>query len=90
MPLVATPMIKPTALYRRMPALSPTQGSQLLQEAMADRPRIVSTPVGRIGGLLYQLTPGAIDALFNFGFRLVPDERPDGPERDRAREPVSS
>jgi NAD(P)-dependent dehydrogenase (short-subunit alcohol dehydrogenase family) len=84
MPLVSTPMIKPTALYRRMPALTPAQGSQLIQEAIVDRPRFVSTPVGRLGGLLYQLTPGPVEALFNLGFRLVPEGR----ERDR--EPVSS
>jgi NAD(P)-dependent dehydrogenase (short-subunit alcohol dehydrogenase family) len=83
MPLVHTPMIKPTALYRRMPALSPAQGSQLVQEAIVDRPRIVSTPVGRLGGLLYQLTPGTLEALFNLGFRLVPDDRPNGRERER-------
>src|SRR3954469_9653663 len=86
MPLVATPMIKPTKLYRRMPALTPAQGSQLIQEALVDRPRFVSTPVGRLGGLLYQLTPGAVEALFNLGFRLVPDEGP--PPRERDPEPV--
>jgi NAD(P)-dependent dehydrogenase (short-subunit alcohol dehydrogenase family) len=86
MPLVQTPMIKPTALYRRMPALSPSQGSQLIQEAIVDRPRFVSTPVGRLGGLLYQLTPGPVEALFNLGFRLVPD---DGQDR-RERAPVST
>ena len=83
MPLVATPMIKPTAIYRRMPALTPAQGSQLIQEALVDRPRFVSTPIGRLGGLLYQLTPGAVEALFNLGFRLVPDEGPPPAERER-------
>jgi NAD(P)-dependent dehydrogenase (short-subunit alcohol dehydrogenase family) len=87
MPLVATPMIKPTKLYRRMPALTPAQGSQLIQEALVDRPRFVSTPVGRLGGLLYQLTPGMVEALFNLGFRLVPDEAP--PPRERERAPAS-
>jgi NAD(P)-dependent dehydrogenase (short-subunit alcohol dehydrogenase family) len=86
MPLVATPMIRPTALYRRMPALTPAEGSQLIQEALVDRPRFVSTPVGRLGGLLYQLTPGAVEALFNLGFRLVSDEGP--PPREREPEPV--
>src|SRR4051794_6142300 len=86
MPLVATPMIKPTAIYRRLPALTPAQGSQLIQEALVDRPRFVSTPIGRLGGLLYQLTPGAVEAVFNLGFRLVPDEGPQ--PREREPEPV--
>ena len=92
MPLVHTPMIKPTKLYRQMPALSPSQGSQLVQEALVERPRFVSTPVGRLGGLLYQLTPGVVETLFNLGFRFQEDaaddarrRREDAPEREPAR-----
>jgi NAD(P)-dependent dehydrogenase (short-subunit alcohol dehydrogenase family) len=92
MPLVHTPMIKPTKLYRRMPALSPSQGSQLVQEALVERPRFVSTPVGRLGSLLYELTPGVVERLFNLGFRMQEDaadgerrRREGAPEREPAR-----
>jgi NAD(P)-dependent dehydrogenase (short-subunit alcohol dehydrogenase family) len=88
MPLVSTPMIKPTAIYRRLPALTPEGGSQLVQEALVDRPRVVSTPVGRLGGLLYQLTPGMLDMLFNLGFRLVPDDAPRNGGRKREEAPA--
>jgi NAD(P)-dependent dehydrogenase (short-subunit alcohol dehydrogenase family) len=79
MPLVRTPMIAPTAAYQRLPALSPREASQLLQEAIVGRPRYVSTPIGRAGALLYQLSPSTIEALFNLGFRLVPEEQDDEP-----------
>jgi NAD(P)-dependent dehydrogenase (short-subunit alcohol dehydrogenase family) len=80
MPLVHTPMIKATALYRAVPTLTPRDGSQLVQEALVDRPRYVSTPVGRLAGLLHQLSPSAVEAVFRLGFRIGPDEgAPDRP-----------
>src|SRR3954449_9394371 len=85
MPLVRTPMIAPTAVYQRVPALSPREASQLLQEAIVGRPRYVSTPIGRAGALLNQLSPGTIEALFNLGFRLVPDEEDEEPAEKRRK-----
>src|SRR3954471_15769369 len=90
MPLVRTPMIAPTAAYHRVPALSPREASQLLQEAIVGRPRYVSTPIGRAGALLYQLSPGVIETLFNLGFRLVPEEQDDEPTRKSAPEHVEA
>jgi NAD(P)-dependent dehydrogenase (short-subunit alcohol dehydrogenase family) len=91
MPLVRTPMIAPTAAYRRVPALSPDEASQLVLEALVGRPRCVSTPIGRAGALLYRLSPATIESLFNLGFRLVPDgsesEAADERDREDARTP---
>ena len=88
MPLVHTRMSNATDLYARMPALTPREGSQLVQEALVDRPRVVSTPIGRLGGLLYQLTPGVLEGLFNLGFRLVADETEgNGARRSRDGQP---
>ena len=69
MPLVRTPMVKPTKAYRNLPMLSPREASQLVLEAIVDRPRQVSTPAGRAASLLYELSPGAIDAIVSFGYR---------------------
>ena len=69
MPLVRTPMVKPTRAYRSMPMLSAREASQLVLEAIVDRPRQVSTPVGRAASLLYELSPGAMDAIVSFGYR---------------------
>jgi len=74
MPLVRTPMIAPTAAYRRVPALSTADACQLVLEGLVRRARYVSTPIGQAGALLYRLSPGTIEGLFNLGFRLLPDE----------------
>ena len=85
MPLVRTPMIAPKqSAYRRLPSLSPEEGSQLVLEALVDKPRYVTTPVGTLGGLLYRLSPSAIEALFRLGFEFLSDEGEAEPERNGA------
>lgn len=69
MPLVRTPMVRPTRAYRNMPMLSPRAASQLVLEALVSRPRTVSTPAGRAASLLYEISPGAVDAIVSFGYR---------------------
>ena len=69
MPLVRTPMVEPTRAYRNMPMLSARDASQLVLEAIVDRPRQVTTPAGRAAALLYELSPGAVDSLVSFGYR---------------------
>jgi NAD(P)-dependent dehydrogenase (short-subunit alcohol dehydrogenase family) len=88
MPLVRTPMIAPTAAYARVPTLTASEASELVLEALVDRPRLVSTPVGRIGAVLYRLSPATLETLFNLGFRLMPDESEAAREEERSREPV--
>jgi hypothetical protein len=62
-------MVKPTRAYRNMPMLSARDASQLVLEAMVARPRQVSTPAGRAASLLYEISPGAVDAIVSFGYR---------------------
>jgi NAD(P)-dependent dehydrogenase (short-subunit alcohol dehydrogenase family) len=69
MPLVRTPMTKPTRAYRRVPMLSPREASQLVLEGVVNRSRQVSTPAGRAASLLYELSPGAVDAIVGLGYR---------------------
>src|SRR4051794_16354805 len=88
MPLVRTPMIAPTAAYERVPTLTPAEASELVLEALVDRPRLVSTPVGRIGAVLYRLSPATLETLFNVGFRLMPDESEAARDEERSREPA--
>jgi NAD(P)-dependent dehydrogenase (short-subunit alcohol dehydrogenase family) len=86
MPLVSTPMIAPTSAYQRVPTLTPPEASELVLEALVYRSRYVSTPIGRIGAVLYRISPATIESLFNLGFRLVPDEsEADHAERERER-----
>jgi NAD(P)-dependent dehydrogenase (short-subunit alcohol dehydrogenase family) len=69
MPLVRTAMVKPTRAYRGMPMLSAREASQLVLEAVVDRPRQVTTPAGRAASLLYEISPAAVDAIVGFGYR---------------------
>src|SRR5205823_11395639 len=87
MPLVRTPMIAPTSVYQHVPMLTPREASQLVLEALVYRSRYVSTPIGRIGAVLYRISPATIESLFNLGFRLVPDESEvEHADRERERE----
>jgi len=73
MPLVRTPMIAPTTIYRHMPALSPSQAGDMLVHALVRRPRRVSTALGDLGALMHAVAPGAVDRIMNLGYQLFPE-----------------
>jgi NAD(P)-dependent dehydrogenase (short-subunit alcohol dehydrogenase family) len=73
MPLVRTPMIAPTGLYRSFPALSAEQAGGLVADAIAHRPRRVATPFGNLVELAYAASPGAVDRVLSGAFRLFPE-----------------
>ena len=73
MPLVSTPMIEPTAFYRSVPALTPEQAAELICQAIANRPKRVSTRVGNFSELAYAVSPETVDAFVNTAYRLFPD-----------------
>jgi short-subunit dehydrogenase len=84
MPLVRTPMIAPTKLYDRFPALSPEDAADLISEAIRKRPKRVATALGNLGQLSYALVPGAQDLVINRAFKLFPETS--GPERETAEQ----
>jgi thioester reductase-like protein len=73
MPLVRTPMIRPTKIYDAFPTKSPDQGADMVIKALKERPKHIGTPAGQAIGLAYTLTPGLTDALAYQGFRIFPD-----------------
>jgi NAD(P)-dependent dehydrogenase (short-subunit alcohol dehydrogenase family) len=73
MPLVRTPMIRPTKIYDAFPTKSPDQAADMVIRALKERPKHIGTPVGQAIGLAYTLTPGLTDALAYQGFRIFPD-----------------
>ena len=73
MPLVRTPMIAPTTIYKAFPALSPDEAAELIVKAIDDRPKRVATTLGNIGQVSYAIAPKAVDAVMNFGYHLFPD-----------------
>ncbi|WP_215550155.1 SDR family oxidoreductase [Amycolatopsis sp. CA-230715] len=73
MPLVRTPMIRPTKIYDAFPTKSPDQAADMVMKALKERPKHIGTPEGRTIGLAYTLLPGLTDAVAYQGFRIFPD-----------------
>jgi len=73
MPLVRTPMIRPTKIYDAFPTKSPEQAADMVLKALKERPKHIGTPAGQAIGLAYTLTPGLTDAVAYQGFRIFPD-----------------
>jgi NAD(P)-dependent dehydrogenase (short-subunit alcohol dehydrogenase family) len=73
MPLVRTPMIRPTKIYDAFPTKSPEQAADMVMKALVERPKHIGTPAGQAIGLAYTLTPGLTDAVAYQGFRIFPD-----------------
>jgi NAD(P)-dependent dehydrogenase (short-subunit alcohol dehydrogenase family) len=75
MPLVRTPMIAPTKLYDRFPALTPEQAGDVIGEAIVDRPRRVSPAFGRAASFADSISPQLMDVVRNRGFKMFPDSK---------------
>jgi hypothetical protein len=63
MPLVRTPMIGPTDVYAKAPALTPEQAAERVVRALEDRPVAVNTVAGNVAEVLNLVLPRASDAL---------------------------
>jgi NAD(P)-dependent dehydrogenase (short-subunit alcohol dehydrogenase family) len=73
MPLVRTPMIRPTKIYDAFPAKSPDQAAEMVMDALRDRPKHIGTPTGLAIQLAYAFAPGFVDAIAYQGYRVFPD-----------------
>jgi thioester reductase-like protein len=73
MPLVRTPMIRPTKIYDAFPTKSPEQAAEMVMSALLARPKHIGTPTGRIISAAYTVAPGLVDAIAYQGYRIFPD-----------------
>ncbi|GAA1708435.1 SDR family oxidoreductase [Fodinicola feengrottensis] len=73
MPLVRTPMIRPTKIYDAFPAKSPEQAADMIIQALEERPKHMGTGVGFIMQLAYAISPDLVDAIAYQGYRIFPD-----------------
>ncbi len=73
MPLVRTPMIAPTRIYRAFPTISPDEAAELVIEALVDRPKEINTRLGSTGEVLGTIAPDAMDQLLHVAYRVFPD-----------------
>ena len=73
MALVKTPMISPTKVYEKFPALTPDQAAGVLADAILHRPRRVSPPFGQFAAITDALNPTLMDYVRNRGFTMFAD-----------------
>ncbi len=72
MPLVRTPMIAPTKIYKYVPTLSPEQAADLIAYAIVKRPKKVATGLGRLASITYSIAPDINNKLMSIGYNLFP------------------
>jgi len=65
MPLVRTPMIAPTRVYRRMPALTPEQAASTIADAIVCRPRRLRPMFSQFLAATDAVSPAAMDRVRN-------------------------
>jgi short-subunit dehydrogenase len=87
MPLVRTPMIAPTRMYRRFPTITPEKAADMIGEAIIHKPKRIATPLGTLGQLLYAINPRSMDYILNTAYQLFPDSRAARGERKEPEAP---
>ncbi len=70
MPLVRTPMIAPTELYRSLPVHSPEQAAAIVVRALEERPARIDTPIGTFAQVIDTVLPSVKKAILHRGFRM--------------------
>ena len=72
MPLVRTPMIAPTKIYKYVPTLSPEEAADLIAYAIVKRPKKIATHLGRLASITYAIAPDINNKLMSIGYNLFP------------------
>jgi thioester reductase-like protein/short-subunit dehydrogenase involved in D-alanine esterification of teichoic acids len=80
MPLVRTPMIRPTKIYDAFPTLTPEDAAGMVVRALTERPKRISTRLGTWGEVSYAVAPKLVDAVLHVAYRVFPDSRAAGGE----------
>ncbi len=73
MPLVRTPMIAPTGIYKNFPTISPEEAAEMVVQAMITRPHEVSTRLGKFGELTHSVAPGVHNLIMSAAYHMLPD-----------------
>jgi NAD(P)-dependent dehydrogenase (short-subunit alcohol dehydrogenase family) len=73
MALVRTPMISPTKMYDKFPALTPDQAAGVITDAIVHRPRRASSPFGQFAAVADAVNPAVMDRVRNRAFSMFGD-----------------
>src|SRR5689334_3241622 len=83
MPLVRTPMIAPTGIYKNFPTSAPDEAAEMVASAILTRPPEVSTRLGKLGESVNTVVPGLLQFVMTGAYHLFPDTAPsDGRRQD--------
>ncbi len=82
MPLVRTPMIEPTKMYKAFPTLSPEEAADMICEALRSHPKQIGTRLGTTSEVLSALAPKAVDRILHMGYRVFPESAAARGERE--------
>ena len=82
MPLVRTPMIAPTDMYKAFPTLSPDEAALMICDTLIDKPKRKASRLGTFGEVLYSVSPKTVDAVLNTAYNLFPDSKASKGKKD--------
>jgi NAD(P)-dependent dehydrogenase (short-subunit alcohol dehydrogenase family) len=92
MPLVRTPMIAPTGIYRNFPTIDTDQAAEMVLQAILSRPPEVSTRLGKLGEAVDTASPSLLSLVMTGAYHAFPDTagrkdgRPDGEDEEMSVE----
>jgi short-subunit dehydrogenase/thioester reductase-like protein len=89
MPLVRTPMIAPTKMYDRFPAITPAQAASKVIRALVERPHEINTKTGNLGALAHTLAPRTAFRVLHVAYQVFPDSTAARGDNDARTERVS-
>ena len=85
MPLVRTPMIAPTGIYKNFPVATPDEAAEMIAAAILTRPPEVSTRLGKLGESVNTLAPGLLQFVMTGAYHVFPDTAgSDGQKQQRS------
>lgn len=73
MPLVRTPMMESTTIYRSFPMRNADQAADLIVQGIVRKPKRVAIPVGNLFEFAYGVAPKAVDRVLNAAYQLYPE-----------------
>ena len=73
LPLVRTPMVEPTRIYRQFNLIPPERAADMVCDAVIERPQRLATPLGTLAQLVEVFAPRLGTAIMSESFRIFPD-----------------
>ena len=73
MPLVKTPMIAPTTIYKAFPTITPQEAANLVVKGLISHPKKVTSRLGTLGEVVHAVSPRTADFVLSQAYRLFPE-----------------